>query len=230
MELSRIEASLLYRVTTYNFPAHSVLVLLKWKKSCENITSDLDVFAVWKVLRFTWSAWLVVRDRVRRCTVHNVVLHLMETLDGPVATAAVKAFIPPQRPLRMYEGRVSYCERGEGEKTASSWITLIAWLNVRIHMSPHVHSHQKILGQGKSYLTENLLLPAAYLKVPLLQNTKKEVLPLKGSGKAQWHGHHICPALPADRVVVKGAQWWGFPGSLRPVFGEKCKPNCSVNQ
>lgn len=89
-----------------------------------------------------------------------------------MATAAVKAFIPPQRPLRMWEGRVSYCERGDVEKTASSWITLIAWLNVRIDMSPsHVHSHS--IKRENLYLTVNLLSPAAGLNVTLPSKQKR---------------------------------------------------------
>ncbi len=128
-------------------------------------------------------------------------------------------YIPPQRPLRMCEGG-SLFERGDGEKTASSWITLIAWLNVRIH-SLRMYIPTKDSRSGKILPHREPFVTCCIFKIPLLQNTKKEVLPLKGSGKAQWQGHHICPALPADRVVVKGAQWWGFPGSLRAsIWGE----------
>lgn len=125
MELSRIQASLLYRLTNVKI----ILCFSNGNTSCENIITDLDVFALWKVLRFTWSAWLEVRDRVRRCTVHNVVLHL----SWSCSDSSRQGFYTSSKAIENVWGEGLLLWKRRHGKTASSWITLIAWLNVRIH-------------------------------------------------------------------------------------------------
>lgn len=105
---------------------------------------------------FTWSAWLEVRDRVRRRTVHNVVLHL----NWSCGDSSRQGFYTSSKAIENVGGEGLLLWKRRCGKTASSWITLIAWLNVRIDMSPsHVHSHS--VKRENLYLTVNLLSPAA---------------------------------------------------------------------